>query len=80
MTSMNGGAGDDTLVWNNGDANDTINGNDGLDRVENNLGAANDVSALSVVGGKVHYARDERPVHARRRHQRGVRAEHARRR
>jgi Ca2+-binding RTX toxin-like protein len=58
---MNGNAGDDTLVWNNGDGNDTINGQDGLDRVENNLGAANDVSALSVVNGKVHYARTNNP-------------------
>jgi Ca2+-binding RTX toxin-like protein len=58
---MNGQAGDDTLVWNNGDGNDTMNGDDGLDRIENNLGAANDVSALSVVGGKVHYARTNNP-------------------
>jgi Ca2+-binding RTX toxin-like protein len=58
---MNGNAGDDTLVWNNGDGNDQMNGEDGLDRIENNLGAANDVSALSVVGGKVHYARTNNP-------------------
>ena len=58
---MNGNAGDDTLVWNNGDGNDQMNGGDGLDRIENNLGAANDVSALSVVGGKVHYARTNAP-------------------
>jgi Ca2+-binding RTX toxin-like protein len=57
----NGGAGDDTIVWNNGDADDTINGDDGLDKVENNLGAAPDISALSVVGGKVHYARTNAP-------------------
>jgi Ca2+-binding RTX toxin-like protein len=57
----NGGPGDDTIVWNNGDANDTINGNDGLDKVENNLGAADDVSALSVLNGKVHYARTNAP-------------------
>jgi hypothetical protein len=58
---MNGGADDDTLVWNNGDGNDQMNGDDGLDRIENNLGAANDVSHLSVVAGKVHYARDNNP-------------------
>jgi len=58
---MNGNAGDDTLVWNNGDGNDQMNGDDGLDRIENNLGAANDVSQLSVVAGKVHYARVNAP-------------------
>ena len=58
---MNGNAGDDTLVWNNGDGNDEMNGDDGLDRIENNLGAADDVSALSVVNGKVHYARTNAP-------------------
>ena len=58
---MNGNAGDDTLVWNNGDGNDQMNGDDGLDKIENNLGAANDVSALSVLNGKVHYARTNNP-------------------
>jgi len=58
---MNGGAGDDTLVWNNGDGNDTMNGDDGLDRIEDNLGAADDVSQLGVVNGKVHYARVNAP-------------------
>ena len=58
---MNGGAGDDTLVWNNGDGNDHMNGDDGLDRIEDNLGAANDISQLKVVAGKVHYARDNAP-------------------
>ena len=58
---MNGNAGDDTLVWNNGDGNDQMNGDDGLDKIENNLGAANDVSALSVLNGKVRYARTNNP-------------------
>ena len=58
---MNGNAGDDTLVWNNGDGNDQMNGEDGLDRIEDNLGAADDVSALSVVDGKVRYARTNAP-------------------
>ena len=61
LDTVNGNAGDDTLVWNNGDGNDDLNGQDGLDRVENNLGAADDVSALSVVNGKVHYARTNAP-------------------
>src|SRR4051812_21869773 len=59
--TLNGNAGDDTLVWNNGDGNDKMNGNEGFDRIENNLGAANDISPLSVVAGKVHYARDNNP-------------------
>jgi Ca2+-binding RTX toxin-like protein len=59
--AMNGNAGDDTLVWNNGDGNDQMNGDDGFDRIEDNLGAANDISHLSVVAGKVHYARDNAP-------------------
>ena len=58
---INGGAGDDTLVWNNGDGNDHMNGDDGLDRIENNLGAADDVSQVSVLNGKVHYARVNAP-------------------
>jgi Ca2+-binding RTX toxin-like protein len=58
---INGGPGDDTLVWNNGDGNDTMNGDDGLDRIEDNLGAADDISQLSVVNGKVHYARVNAP-------------------
>jgi Ca2+-binding RTX toxin-like protein len=59
--TMNGNAGDDTLVWFNGDGNDQMNGDDGLDKIENNLGAANDISALSVLNGKVHYARTNNP-------------------
>ncbi len=58
---MNGNDGDDVLSWFNGDGNDTMNGDAGLDKIENNLGAANDVSALTVQSGKVHYARTNNP-------------------
>ena len=58
---MNGGSGDDTLVWNNGDGTDDMNGGDGLDRIENNLGAADDVSQVKVLGGKVRYDRVNAP-------------------
>jgi Ca2+-binding RTX toxin-like protein len=58
---MNGGDGDDTLNWENTHGNDQMNGDAGVDRIENNLGAADDISHLSVVGGKVHYARDNAP-------------------
>jgi Ca2+-binding RTX toxin-like protein len=58
---INAGAGDDTLVWNNGDGTDDMNGDDGLDRIEDNLGAADDVSQLKVVAGKVRYDRVNLP-------------------
>jgi Ca2+-binding RTX toxin-like protein len=59
--TVNGGAGDDTLVWNNGDGTDDMNGQDGLDRIENNLGAADDVSKVKVENGKVRYDRVNAP-------------------
>ncbi|MDP9135414.1 MAG: hypothetical protein M3N56_11385, partial [Actinomycetota bacterium] len=59
VDTLNGGSGGDRILGNPG--NDTMNGGDGLDRIENNLGAANDVSSLSVLGGKVHYARTNAP-------------------
>jgi Ca2+-binding RTX toxin-like protein len=59
--TMNGNAGDDTLVWNNGDGTDNMNGGDGLDRIEDNLGAANDVSQLKVENGIVRYDRINAP-------------------
>ena len=58
---MNAGAGDDTLAWNNGDGTDDMNGEDGLDRIENNLGAADDVSQVKVLNGKVRYDRVNAP-------------------
>ena len=58
---VNGNGGDDVLVWNNGDGTDDLNGDDGLDRIENNLGAADDVSQLKVVGAKVRYDRVNAP-------------------
>ena len=58
---INAGAGDDTLVWNNGDGTDDMNGEDGLDRIENNLGAADDISQVKVLNGKVRYDRVNAP-------------------
>ncbi|HWM12183.1 MAG TPA: calcium-binding protein [Solirubrobacteraceae bacterium] len=58
---MNGNAGDDTLVWFNGDGTDDMNGEDGLDRIETNLGAADDVSQLKVENGLVRYDRINAP-------------------
>ncbi len=59
--TMNAGSGDDTLTWNNGDGTDNMNGQDGLDRIENNLGAADDVSKIKVDNGKVRYDRINAP-------------------
>lgn len=59
--TMNGGEGDDTLVWSNGDGNDVMNGDGGVDRIENNLGAADDVSTLKVENGRVRYDRTNAP-------------------
>ena len=54
---MNGGDGDDTIVWNNGDGNDVMNGDGGIDRIETNLCAADDVSTLKIENGRVRYDR-----------------------
>ena len=54
---MNGGEGDDTLVWNNGDGSDVMNGDGGVDRIENNLGAGDDVSTLKPENGRARYDR-----------------------
>jgi len=55
--TMNGGNGDDTLVWNNGDGSDVMNGDAGTDRIEDNLGAGDDVSTLKNENGRVRYDR-----------------------
>jgi Ca2+-binding RTX toxin-like protein len=55
---MNGGAGDDTTVWNNGDGSDVMNGDDGVDRVETNLAAAAaDEAALKMENGRLRFDR-----------------------
>ena len=59
--TVNGGGNDDTMDWNNGDGNDVMNGDAGIDRIENNLGAADDVSTLKVENGRVRYDRTNAP-------------------
>ena len=56
-----------------------MNGDDGLDRIEDNLGAADDVSQLKVVDGKVHYARDNAPFTLDIASSEVLRAQHVRR-
>jgi hypothetical protein len=55
---MNGGAGDDTLVWNNGDATDVINGDDGRDDVEvNGAPGADDAMTVQPNAGRIKFDR-----------------------
>ena len=55
---MNGGAGDDTLVWNNGDGTDVVNGDDGRDDVEvNGAPAAGDVFTVQPNGARIKFDR-----------------------
>jgi Ca2+-binding RTX toxin-like protein len=52
------GAGDDTFVWNPGDDNDTIEGQDGFDRMQFNGAAIAEQIAISANGGRVRFTRD----------------------
>ena len=55
---MNGGAGDDTLVWNNGDGTDVANGDAGRDDVEvNGAPAAGDVFTVQPNGARIKFDR-----------------------
>ena len=55
---MNGGSGDDTLVWNNGDGSDVINGDGGSDDVEvNGSPTAGDVFTVQPNGARIKFDR-----------------------
>src|SRR4029450_4037972 len=55
---MNGGAGDDTLVWNNGDGSDVANGDAGRDDVEvNGAAAAGDIFTVQPNGARIKFER-----------------------
>jgi RTX calcium-binding nonapeptide repeat (4 copies) len=55
---MNGGAGDDTLLWNNGDASDVVNGDAGSDDVEvNGAPAAGDAITVKASGARIRLDR-----------------------
>ena len=57
-TPWNGGAGDDTLVWNNGDGTDVANGDDGRDDVEvNGAAAAGDIFTVQPNGARIKFDR-----------------------
>ena len=55
---MSGGDGDDTLVWNNGDGSDVMNGEAGTDTTEvNGAGAAGDQFTVKPNAGRVRFDR-----------------------
>ena len=52
------GAGNDVFEWDQGDANDTVDGQDGVDRLDfNSINVAENVD-ISANGGRVHLTRD----------------------
>jgi Ca2+-binding RTX toxin-like protein len=52
------GAGDDTFVWNPGDDNDTLEGQDGFDRMAFNGANVSENMDIAAVGGRVRFFRD----------------------
>jgi Ca2+-binding RTX toxin-like protein len=56
--AMFGGAGDDTLVWDPGDANDLVEGQAGNDTMEFNGSGGNEAFESSAVGRRVRFARN----------------------
>ena len=55
---MIGGAGDDTIVWNNGDGSDTMDGEAGLDEIEvNGAAGAGDAFEIAPNGQRVKFDR-----------------------
>jgi hypothetical protein len=56
--SMFGGAGDDVLVWNPGDASDLVEGQAGDDTMEFNGAAGNEAFEASAVAGRLRFTRD----------------------
>src|SRR5215211_6465602 len=58
LLSVDGGAGDDTLVWNNGDGTDVVNGDGGRDDVEvNGAPAADDIFSVQPNGARIKFDR-----------------------
>src|SRR5829696_884520 len=55
--AMSGGDGDDTTVWNNGDGSDVMNGDAGVDRVEVNGAAGNEVFTVAPNGARAKFDR-----------------------
>jgi Ca2+-binding RTX toxin-like protein len=53
--SIQGGAGNDVMIWNNGDGDDIDDGGDGVDETQFNNGTADDVMDVAPVGGGAHH-------------------------
>jgi hypothetical protein len=56
--SMFGGAGNDTLVWDPGDANDLVEGQTGNDTMEFNGAGGNEAFEASAVAGRLRFTRN----------------------
>jgi Ca2+-binding RTX toxin-like protein len=56
--SMFGGSGDDTLVWDPGDANDLVEGQAGNDTMEFNGAGGNEAFVASAVAGRLRFTRN----------------------
>jgi hypothetical protein len=56
--SMFGGSGDDTLVWDPGDANDLVDGQAGNDTMEFNGAGGNEAFEASAVAGRLRFTRN----------------------
>jgi Ca2+-binding RTX toxin-like protein len=56
--SMFGGAGDDTLVWDPGDANDLVEGQAGNDTMQFNGAGGNEAFEASAVAGRLRFTRN----------------------
>jgi Ca2+-binding RTX toxin-like protein len=57
IESIEGGAGNDVMIWNNGDGDDSDVGGDGVDETQFNNGTADDVMDVAPVGGAHHFNR-----------------------
>src|SRR5215211_5130325 len=56
--SMFGGSGDDTLVWDPGDANDLVEGQAGNDTMEFNGAGGNEAFEASAIAGRLRFTRN----------------------
>src|SRR3954470_14696192 len=55
IESIEGGAGNDVMIWNNGDGDDSDVGGDGVDETQFNNGTADDVMDVAPAGGGAHH-------------------------
>jgi Ca2+-binding RTX toxin-like protein len=58
---INGGAGNDVMLWSNGDGSDTHNGGPGIDETQIVSGTSDDVMTVDQVAGGTRFARANAP-------------------